>query len=257
MSSESQSEQAKLNPPRVPRARYTRNFIKNTVCEVRFPIVLDLESKPPAKLQKQLKKAYPYYETRREFNLAPNPGSNDRIVYVLQSKKKDWTIQVKSDSMILETTRYVDFDDFLGRFEELLAASVELIDTDFFTRVGFRYINEIPLESGQPEGWLNPVLYSVINSKVLGVVLHEQHEYRGMTDLGGYLFRHGPVLSMAPTDPAQKSINYVLDFDYSSENTDIEDVVPFLKHANETNFYFFRWCLGDKALEAMGEATPK
>lgn len=257
MNFESQPEKAKLNLPRVSRARYARNFIKNTVCELKFPIVLDLESKPPAKLQKQLKRAYPLYEVRREFNLVPNPGSNERSVYVLQSKKKDWTIQVKSDSLILETSRYVDFDDFLTRFEEVFGASADLLDTDFFTRVGFRYINEIPLESGEPDGWLNPTLYSVIGTKVLGTVVHEHHEYQGLTEFGGYTFRHGPTIGTTPNESGFRLVNYALDFDYWAENADIQDVVPFLKSTNETNFYFFRWCLGDKALESMGEATPK
>ena len=51
MNFESQPEKAKLNLPRVSRARYARNFIKDTVCELKFPIVLDLESKAPVKLQ--------------------------------------------------------------------------------------------------------------------------------------------------------------------------------------------------------------
>lgn len=255
--SESQSEMPKLNPPQVSRLRYARNFIKTTVCEVRFPIVLELESKPPAKLQKRLKKAYPFYEMRSEFNLAQSPGSNERHVYVLQSKKKDWTVQIKSDSIILETTRYVDFEDFLTRFTEVLETSSDLMDTDFFTRVGFRYINEIPLADGKPEGWINPLLHSIIDSKVLGTVALEQHEFRGLTDFGGYMWRHGPRLDEVSNTPADKSVNYVMDFDYWAENSDVADVLPFLKYANEINFYFFHWCLGQKALDWMGEATPK
>ena len=73
---ESQSDMAKLNPPKVPRVRYVRNVIKTAVCEVKFPIVLDLESKPPTQLQKRLKRSYPFYEVRREISLGPNPGSN-------------------------------------------------------------------------------------------------------------------------------------------------------------------------------------
>lgn len=241
-----------LRPPAVQRVRYARNFIKVAVCEVRFPVVLELESKPPVKLQRNLRKDYPNYEPRNEFSLGATGTSAERHVYVLQSKKKDWTVQVKSDSLVLETSRYVDFDDFSSRLQTLLDASAELTDTDFYMRVGLRYINEIPLENGSPVGWINPKLHAVSSDGVLGQISHEMHEFTGVTEFGQYLFRHGGT-----ANASGGIMNYLLDYDYWTENIEVRSVPGFLMDANETNFRFFSWCLGDKGRTWLGDAKPK
>ncbi|MGE3650602.1 MAG: TIGR04255 family protein [Reyranellaceae bacterium] len=253
----SDSEVKFLRPPPVPRVRYSRNFIKTAVCEMKFPIVLELESKPPTGLQKQLKRAYPLYELRHEFNLSPLPGSDKRNVYVLQSKKRDWTIQVKSDAIILETTKYADFDEFLDRFKTLLDASRDVMDSDFLTRIGFRYVNEIPIDDGTPQGWINPALCAASSADVLGTIHREHHDYGGKTDFGSYSFRHGPNLTSPNCGKDGVPIPYMLDYDYFNENHDIQDAVSFLQQANEVNFYFFQWCLGPKAFQILGDSTPK
>lgn len=244
-----------LRLPDVPRVRYARNFIKIAVCEVRFPIVLELESKPPVKLQRALRKDYPNYELQNEFNLGPSGASAERHVYMLKSKKKDWTVQVKSDSLSLETSRYVDFNDFLSRFLTLMEASAELTDTDFYMRVGLRYINEIPLKDCSPSGWVNPKLYAVSADGILGVIDHEMHEFTGTTEFGKYLFRHGRAANGA--NGTNGTVNYLLDYDYWAENIEVALVSEFLKKANETNFQFFSWCLGEEGRAWLGEATPK
>jgi len=245
-----------LDPPECPRVRFARNLIRIAVCELRFPTSLQLETAIPASFQSKLRKNYPLYEAQQEITLDPNRST--RNVYLFKSKKNDWIVQLKSDSLVLESHKYSEFEEFLSRLKELVSQAAEITDTDFYTRIGLRYINDVPLPDGNPRGWLNPILYSVLDAEVLGTVDREKHEYSGRTYFGGFQFRHGPHLGALKTTKNEDAIvNYVLDFDYWQENIDAPEMDSFLIKANEINFKFFRWCLAEEAIKWMGEQTPK
>ena len=59
-----------LTLPNVDRTRFEKNFIKTAVCELRFPALLEFETKPPVQLQKELRKDFPNYQ-RQEIR-SPN-----------------------------------------------------------------------------------------------------------------------------------------------------------------------------------------
>lgn len=59
-----------LTLPEVGRAHFENNFIKTAVCELRFPALLEFETKPPVQLQKELRKDFPHYERLQSVNLS-------------------------------------------------------------------------------------------------------------------------------------------------------------------------------------------
>tara|TARA_R110002095_G_scaffold64184_3_gene54121 strand:- start:149 stop:907 length:759 start_codon:yes stop_codon:yes gene_type:complete len=244
-----------LSPPETKRVRYQRNFIKIAVCELKFPVVLDLEHSPPAALQKALRKKFPLFESARDFQITDNPTPATRRHYSMKSKKGDWTITLKSDSLALETSSYTDFADFLGQLKFVVDKSGPTIDSDFFTRVGLRYVNSIPADPEDIDSWLNPRLTSTVSGGELGTIIHEYHEFRGFTDFGSFSFRHGPELDKIVD--SSKTVPYMLDFDYYTENLDASELEQFLVQSNEINYNFFHWCLGNSALDWLGEGTPK
>jgi uncharacterized protein (TIGR04255 family) len=243
-----------LNPPKVQRVRYARNFIKTAVCELRFPALLELETKPPRAFQKEIRKTYPFYEPQI---VEMGSGSDDitrENRYLFRSKDKQWTVSVKSFSLALETSKYVDFEDFFQRLTALLERSREMIDADFFTRVGLRYINNVPLEDGIVDGWIRAELLSPLMGGVLGVPKSIASVVSGEMDGGFYTLRHGRKDENAPDAKVQQ---YTLDFDYYAENVEAKDVPARVKQFNEINFALFSWCLGDKARKLLGEGRPK
>lgn len=240
-----------LNIPNVSSVRYKRNFIDIAVCELRFPTLLELESKPPLKLQAQLRKKYPGYEKQEQVdknNLERVPG---RCRYLFQSRKKDWTITIHSEAISLETRKYTEFGEFIDRITKLLEVSRPLIDTDFFTRVGLRYINKIPIEDGNLDKWINDDLSSPIISGPYGTITKYVSEMRGHIECGEYMFRQ------AATQKEGEIHAYVLDFDYSKEDVEIEETTNLLRAFNKKNFSFFSWCLGPKALKYLGPSKEK
>src|SRR6266511_3974402 len=101
---------------------------------------VEFETKPPVQLQKELRQDYPYYEPAQSVSVGP--GVVDRETrHLFKSRKKDWTVAFKASAIALETTHYTNFAEFSQRLENLFAKSRSLLDTDFFTRVGLRYID--------------------------------------------------------------------------------------------------------------------
>ncbi|MCW8933727.1 MAG: TIGR04255 family protein [Gammaproteobacteria bacterium] len=239
--------------------RYKTNFIKTAVCELRFPTLLELENTPPIKFQTALRKQYPYYSEEHGLSIGLGSSSAGGKRYLFESKKRDWTISLKSSSISLETNKYTDFEDFYERFDLMLKAIGNLLDTDFFTRVGLRYINSVPLPSNNMDRsdidkWINPVLVAPLKGDELGSLKTFHCEISGSVEDGGYTFRHGFA---PPNNQDRDALSYMLDYDYFKDGVEYDDVLAIIKKFNVQNFSFFKWSLGNKSIEALGEGKNK
>ena len=247
-------EKRVLNLPRVTRVKYQKNFIKTAVCELRFPTFLELEEKPPRSFQAKIRKDYPFYEPQVAEQIGGPNGISREMRYLFRSKDKHWTVTVKSFALAIETSKYIDFEDFFKRFSLVLESAKDMIDSDFFTRVGLRYINWIPIEDGNLEGWIKSELILPIIGDVLGSADSFTSLIEGKMERGQYAFRQ----SLQNIDDSNnKAQSYVLDTDYSCENVEYKDVKELVNCFNKTNFAFFSWCLGDKAKRLLGEGKTK
>lgn len=241
-----------LNVPDVESVRYERNLIEIAVCELRFPTILELENNPPVKLQAKLRKDYPHYELQEQIKIGTSEGIPSQHRYLFRSKKKSWTVSIHAGAISLETTSYTDFREFHERLMKLLEESKSIIDSDFFTRVGLRYINTVPIQDSDLNGWINPALVSILTEGPYGQIQKFDNEVRGYTDVGNYTFRQG-IKNMKD----DKISEYALDFDYYMEDVEYGDVNSLVINFNKINFSFFYWCLGPKSKEYLGEGTSK
>lgn len=128
-----------LTLPDFERTRFQKNFIKTAVCELRFPALLEFETKPPVQLQRELRKEFPNYQRQQGVGV----DGQEETRHILRSRKGNWLVSFKASSIALETSNYTEFADFFVQLETVIKKSSPLLDTDFFTRVGLRYINEI------------------------------------------------------------------------------------------------------------------
>lgn len=245
-----------LNPPPVKPVRYQRNFIKNAVCELRFPTLLELETKSPKDFQAKIRKFYPFYENQVIERVGAPEGTSYEQRYLFRSKDKNWTVSVSSSAISVETSNYSEFEEFFDRLSSVLEHAREMIDSDFFTRVGLRYINSIPVSDESPDGWINRDLVLPLTSGVLGVVQSSATIIQGDLKAGKYSMRHGLKRNIAEANKGDL-LKYALDFDYYQENVEFTEVLPLVRFFNETNFAFFSWCLGEKAKQVLGEGKPK
>jgi uncharacterized protein (TIGR04255 family) len=242
--------EAFLTLPDVERTHFEKNFIKTAVCELRFPALLEFETKPPVQLQNVLRKDFPHYERQHGVNL--NDPQEKEIRHLLRSKKGDWLVSLKSSSIAIETSRYTHFDDFLKQIRLVFDRCKPLLDTDFFTRVGLRYVNEVIIEDGKVEGWIKDDLVNPLAEGVYGTVDRFFQEVRGTTKFGKYTFRHG-IAGVEPNKPAL----YTVDFDFYSESVEAEAVLSLVSDFNRESFRFFLWVIGPKVKERLGKTTKE
>lgn len=240
-----------LDIPEITPVQYERNYIKTAVCEFRFPIMLEWEDKPPPAIFKKLRKEYPFYNKVKAVDVIPSQKLEGINFYNFQSKNKRWTVSIKPESISLETSLYKNFEHFYEKLEKIKIIIEDKIETDFFTRIGLRYINIIPFKTEDFKELLNPDLVKPLYKEVFGTVSQYTQLVQGHIKEGMYNFRHG----IKPSDVLDGE--YFLDFDYFKDGVEIKEALDLIKKFHNYNFKFFHWSLGKKGLDGLGKATPK
>lgn len=253
MSDHEQSLVRTLTVPAMGPAHFIRNFIDQAVCELRFPTLYELEGpKPPAKFALALRKEYPIQELVESVNLGSVQPTRANM-HVFKSKKQRWTVTLKAASIVLETKHYDSFSEFNDRLIAILNAAVPVIDSDFFTRVGLRYVNVIPFPRGEIQDWVNSALVGPLGDGVYGDVAEHSGRVIGITPHGGYMLQHGLVIDNSVSG-LQK---YSLDFDFSQEDVPLSETMSTVQKLHELEFSTFCWALGPAAKAHLGPSTMK
>lgn len=247
-----------MNPPRhlalppAKPARFKRNFIRQAVCELRFPTLFELEAaRPPLNFSQALRKEYPTYEPLSDLNLS-GASVAQAHAHLFKSKRSHWAVTLRASAITLETSHYTSFDEFEDRLTFILKAAEKIIDSDFFTRVGLRYINGVPFNNEDIRKWINPVLVEVLGSGIYGDVQEHSQRVSGTTLLGGYMFQHGLRIEKQTMQP-----EYVLDFDFFREDVTVAETIEVVRNLHEQEFSMFSWALGEQAKAHLGPSTLK
>jgi uncharacterized protein (TIGR04255 family) len=175
--------------------------------------------------------------------------------HTFKSKKGDWQVSASSLSIRLESLKYDNFEVFAQRLEQLIEWTATFRDSDFFTRVGLRYINLVPISEGSVQGWVNDALVAPLIAGRFGTPDRYIQEVGGFAAPGRYLFRHGLVPE--GSGASKGAPIYLFDFDFYEETVEAERVVKLVQALHQQSFAFFMWAIGPKAVTAMGSSTPK
>lgn len=239
-----------LNVPPAGAAHFSKNFIRLAVCELRFPTLFELESdRPPLGFSKALRKEYPSHDLLKDVNVNAG-GLAQATAHAFRSKNRRWTVTLRAAALSLETSQYDAFEEFEARLAFILDAAKTTIDSDFFTRVGLRYINALPFNVSEIKDWVNASLVTPLGDGTFGDVDEHWQGVRGTTEVGGYNFRHGIAIN-----PQAGGKEYVLDFDFYREDVTVAETVATVRKLHELEFSMFVWSLGPKAKEHLGPST--
>jgi uncharacterized protein (TIGR04255 family) len=230
-------------------AHFKRNFIRTAVCELRFPTLFEIEqNQPPPSLARALRKEYPVYDQQDDLNLTIGRVAKNKS-HLFISKKSRWKVSLRAHAISLETSHYDSFPEFRSRLSFIVDAAEKIIDSDFFTRVGLRYINVVPFNGADVAKWINPSLVGVLSDGTYGDVRECFQRVSGTTSLGGYLFQHG----LEESDPGKE--RYILDYDFFCEEVSVSDVMDVVDKLHREEFSMFSRALGDQAKEYLGPST--
>jgi uncharacterized protein (TIGR04255 family) len=227
--------------------RYKRNFLKQAVCEFRFPTLMELgEQRPPSSFVKALRKSYPHLELNNEVVLglgAGNAGSSN--AHIFRSVKLNWSVSLRQNALTIETNFYSDFNNFRERVMQVVEAAENIIDSDFFTRIGLRYINVVASGDEPVTDWINPLLVSSLTSSVFGGINEFNGKMHLMAEDGGCLLQHGIQFSNAAV--AAPKPDYVVDIDTYRTEVSLSNVGAALDIMHRQAFDIFDWAISEKA----------
>jgi uncharacterized protein (TIGR04255 family) len=251
--------------PDSPRVFYEKAPLVEVVCQVRFPPLLAIQSKPPAEFQESIRGAFPLLE--EGFGLPPElelPPEMKRLLmgqscatggYQFFSEDRLETVTLVRDSLAYSTKRYTLWEDFKKTLQGPLKTLVRLFNPSFYNRVGLRYVDaicpeEIGLENAKWSELFKPEILGELNNPIFESNLNScgrNISVRLPDNAGSVLLRHG--LGNLPDNPKQC---YLVDFDFfKAEKTEVADAEALLEHFHESAGRAFRWCITEKLHVAL------
>lgn len=236
--------------------RYKRNFLRQAVCELRFPTIMEFgDPRPPAAFVTALRKEYPHLELANEVRIGIGSGATgSNNSHIFRSAKLNWTVSLKQSAVSIETTAYTEYANMRERVLRVVEAASKIIDADFFTRVGIRYVNVINSGVDPVQGWVNPVLVGPILSGAFTGI----QEYAGKLQLvaedGGCLLQHGIRMKQEYSREEDIPPEYVLDIDTFRTEVKLSDTAVALDALHAQAFDIFDWSLGPQAREHLSVA---
>lgn len=239
--------------------QYKRNFLRQVVCELRFPTMMELgDPKPPSSLVAALRKEYPHLDMANEVTIGIGVGpSGTNHSHIFRSAKLTWTVSIKQSSLSVETTAYTDYAALKERVLRVVHAAASVIDTDFFTRVGMRYINVIDCGEDPSDGWVNPALVMPLRAGVFNNVAEYAGKLQLFAEDGGCLLQHGVQLKTTKRGSGPVAPEYFVDIDGYRNEVTVSETESALDAIHAQAFDVFDWALGEKSREFLSSSTTQ
>ena len=128
------------------REVFPANPIREVDFEIRFTPRLRIEAEM-WRFQEELVQEYP--DVGRETAILPNGATLN--VTVFQNPRAARVIKVSSHNMALAFSSYANFEEFKDEVQRITDNFCGTFEVSSLTRIGLRYVNEIPLASQNPE----------------------------------------------------------------------------------------------------------
>ncbi len=125
---------------------FPANPIREVDFEIRFTPRLRIEAEM-WRFQEDLVQDYP--DVGRETAILPN-GSTLNVT-IFQNPRAARVIKVSSYNMALAFSSYANFEEFKDEVQRRTSGFCGIFEVTSLTRIGLRYVNEIPLPTQNPE----------------------------------------------------------------------------------------------------------
>jgi len=240
-----------------PATHFRRNVLQQVVCELRFPTLMELGSpKPPRAFVDALRKDYPHLETNNEVTIGLGVASSlPSHAHVLRSLRRDWSVSIKQSMLTIETSNYVDHADMRKRVLRVVDIASKIIDTDFFTRIGMRYINIVGNGEDPVSGWINEALVAPLQRGQFSGVAEYAGKLLVSSADGGCLLQHGIKPKQATSKKSQDDFipEYLIDIDSFRNEIEIADTADAIDSINRQAYSMFDWAIGPKTRQFLSE----
>lgn len=120
---------------------YEKNQIVETICQLRFPAILSIETREPADFQEIIREEFPRYSCQEEAQPAQDGARKTIKNYNFISEDGRWKLNLTRDFIALSTVQYSGWESFAHRLDGALGNFIQIYKPAFFERVGLRYLN--------------------------------------------------------------------------------------------------------------------
>ena len=126
---------------------YEKCQLMEVICQLRYPTILNIDTKEPADFQDTVRAVFPRYVCQIEQPPAA-PGTEPQEVknHNFVSEDGAYKLSLTKNFIALSTMRYTGWENFAGMLDEPLGQFIRLYKPAYFERVGLRYVNGISRE---------------------------------------------------------------------------------------------------------------
>lgn len=251
------------------RYTYARPPLVETVCQLRFPIILHIDANEPAAFQEAVRRDFPRYVVREERlpQRILNPGTPQQALeqpqtirnYTFLSADNLWKLNLTRSFIALSTLRYTRWEEFAQKLDKPLAQFIQIYQPAFFERLGLRYVNAI---SRQRLGLEDQLWDDLIRDHYVGILGQPDVEETEITKcsldvetplVGGYRMKLHAGPGLIGGGKTDKEVKFILDSDFSASGQLTADSVPAkLEDMHRFALCLFRGAITDELHQAMG-----
>ena len=123
---------------------YQKNQLVETICQLRFPPILSIETREPADFQEEIRAYFPRYECRTEKQPGGEQTSKNHNFISADGSCK---LSLTKNFIALSTVRYGGWERFAHMLDEPLSQFIRIYKPAYFERIGLRYLNAFSREA--------------------------------------------------------------------------------------------------------------
>jgi len=239
---------------------YKRNFLANVICRADFPLNLRLGSEKPITFQERLASMFPkasegvILQAEVPSGVPQNISLKQPVIHwEFFARDMSSKVDLQRDFISIQTQKYQNFQQFWTLFETPFQLLREIYNPPVITRLGLRYQNLLPFETGDAADWngyLVPPLIEHLKFKHGKILVKDSHFLQLDSGEIHINFKYGVHNPDYPGPSRQRQ--FTLDIDcYIRDDIELDDVAERLKDLNEEATDVFERSVGESWRELM------
>ena len=254
--------------PKSDREVYERNPLKEVICQLRFPTILQVTAEPPAQFQNSIRSSYPLYSEENAASGLPKevagiiaglalPNGLPQPTHKFLTDDESRLISLSQDSIAVSEKKYQRWQCFREETELAESAFRNIYHPSFYSRIGLRYRDILDREELGLKGcpWAELLNLSFIGELGALDISDEIKEIRtqslvSLPDVhnGFVSIQHG----LTRTSDNGREV-YVIDADfYTQERSELDHAFKILDAFNKWAGRLFRWAITGTLRNALG-----
>jgi uncharacterized protein (TIGR04255 family) len=239
--------------------------LKQVICQVRFAPLLVIAEGLPVSFQVALRGEFPAFGMKQGISIESR-GTSVSVQtppppeYTFRDARGELEASLGINFVALTTSKYPGWDAFIGSMGRVLSSLESSYGPILATRIGLRYINELPVTEAPPTTPAD--LIGMLNSELSCVLLNRAWT----TPLGAGLILllgdDGGRLALRLALESEPIARLIVDLDYFVELAQPEErskdaLIEDLHRGHGTTYNAFRWMMDEGALRKFEPVHPE